>query len=395
MPRVVPTSVPAAGKSLSTKIYFSIHMRTHTEKRPFACTECGKSFVKKGTLTAHKEIHKREKPFKCPDCSRCFGQSATLLAHQKIHLRGGPFICTECGKSLSTKRYFNVHQRKPCEAKVIRGAQSMVCLSRSSRLKRSLTLPLSQKRLYWNICFMKEVEPRGVAHPRNPSDPKSPPWKTQTKEEPSDDTENITAIACQKPYIKEEPEENVDYRKLFDPKIPVTALSERQVKKEGDGDGQHDWEVPVAGNRVLQVKEEPQESIEFGIHCGQRPNFSAIQRIQIKEEAGVEADHQQCLSPRRRPKKCDQPTKEGILETQEKSKSKKDLPMKGALKGERIFPCPECGKSFNQKSNLTRHRKIHTSEGPYKCSECGESFRMNRKLIRHQRLHMSEPFKCT
>uniref|UniRef100_A0A493TZ79 C2H2-type domain-containing protein n=1 Tax=Anas platyrhynchos platyrhynchos TaxID=8840 RepID=A0A493TZ79_ANAPP len=318
------------GKSLSTKIYFSIHMRTHTEKRPFACTECGKSFVKKGTLTAHKEIHKREKPFKCPDCGRCFGQSATLLAHQKIHLRGGPFICTECGKSLSTKRYFN-----------------------------------------------------GCSAPRNPSDPKSPPWKTQTKEEPSDDTENITAIACQKPYIKEEPEENVDYRKLFDPKIPVTALSERQVKKEGDGDGQHDWEVPVAGNRVLQVKEEPQESIEFGIHCGQRPNFSAIQRIQIKEEAGVEADHQQCLSPRRRPKKCDQPTKEGILETQEKSKSKKDLPMKGAPKGERIFPCPECGKSFNQKSNLTRHRKIHTSEGPYKCSECGESFRMNRKLIRH------------
>ncbi|NXS82895.1 ZFP58 protein, partial [Erpornis zantholeuca] len=50
--------------------------------------------------------------------------------------------------------------------------------------------------------------------------------------------------------------------------------------------------------------------------------------------------------------------------------------------------------SFNQKSNLTRHRKIHTSEGPYKCGECGESFRMHRKLRRHQRGHLGEPFKC-
>uniref|UniRef100_A0A8C0HKA2 C2H2-type domain-containing protein n=1 Tax=Buteo japonicus TaxID=224669 RepID=A0A8C0HKA2_9AVES len=54
------------------------------------------------------------------------------------------------------------------------------------------------------------------------------------------------------------------------------------------------------------------------------------------------------------------------MENQEKPMSKKDPSAKGAPKVERIFPCPECGKSFNQKSNLTRHRKIHTSEGPYK-----------------------------
>ncbi|NXA88273.1 ZNF22 protein, partial [Melanocharis versteri] len=50
--------------------------------------------------------------------------------------------------------------------------------------------------------------------------------------------------------------------------------------------------------------------------------------------------------------------------------------------------------SFSQKSNLTRHSKIHTSEGPYKCGECGESFRMSRRLCRHQRAHLGEPFAC-
>uniref|UniRef100_A0A8C4UCV4 C2H2-type domain-containing protein n=1 Tax=Falco tinnunculus TaxID=100819 RepID=A0A8C4UCV4_FALTI len=326
------------------------------ELRPFACTECGKSFVKKGTLTAHKEIHKREKPFKCPDCSRCFGQSATLLAHQKIHLRGGPFICTECGKSLSTKRYFNVSEENSWENISHEGYVAQEC---------------------------------GI--PRNLCNPKSPPWKIQMKEEadpPTDDTANITAIACQKLYIKEEPPETPDYGKLFDPKIPLTALQGRQLTKEEDADGQCEWEVPVACTRVLHVKEEPQESTEFGMYYGQKRNLCAIQRIQIKEEPGVEASHQESQSLKRKEKKCYQPTKEGMLENREKPISKKDPSAKGAPKGERIFPCPECGKSFNQKSNLTRHKKIHTSEGPYKCSECGESFRMNRKLIRHQRVHM-------
>uniref|UniRef100_A0A8V5FYQ6 Uncharacterized protein n=1 Tax=Melopsittacus undulatus TaxID=13146 RepID=A0A8V5FYQ6_MELUD len=187
-----------------------------------------------------------------------------------------------------------------------------------------------------------EGDAQGCSIPRIPFNPKSPPWKIQVKEDPeppTDDTANISAIACQKLYIKEEPPENLDYGK-----IPLVALQGRLLKKEEDVDGQHEQEVPTASNLVLHVKEEPQESIEFGI-------------------------------PKR--------------------KQKKNPSVKGAPRGERVFPCPECGKSFNQKSNLTRHRKIHTSEGPYKCSECGESFRMNRKLIRHQRVHMSEPFKCS
>ncbi|XP_061330380.1 zinc finger protein 260-like [Pezoporus flaviventris] len=379
-------------KSLSTKSYFSIHMRTHMEKRPFACTKCGKSFVKKGTLTTHREIHKRQKPFKCPDCSRRFGQSATLMAHQKIHLHGGPFICTECGKSLSTKRYFSVHQKSHAKQKQkpLEGHINGVSLQ-VMQIKEEPDLSLrSEETVSENMSH--EGDAQGCSIPRIPFNPKSPPWKIQVKEDPgppTDDTANISAIACQKLYIKEEPPENLDYGK-----IPLMALQERLLKKEEDADGQHEPEVPTASNLVLHVKEEPQESIEFGMHYGQKPNLNAIQRIQIKEEPHVEANHQESQSPEKKQKKSCLSTKERMLENREKSMSK-DPSVKGAPRGERVFPCPECGKSFNQKSNLTRHRKIHTSEGPYKCSECGESFRMNRKLICHQRVHMSEPFKCS
>ncbi|XP_054246085.1 zinc finger protein 501-like [Indicator indicator] len=334
------------GKSLSTKIYFNIHMQTHAEKRPFACTECGKSFVKKGTLTTHRDIHKWEKSFKCSDCSRCFGQSATLLAHQKIHLCGGPLICTECGKSLSTKRYFSVHQRNHTKQKLLKGHISDVPFQVIQIKEEPEFTFRSEENMLENTSHEGE-EAQGCGMRRNSSNPKSPPWKIQKElEAPTHDT-----IACQELNNKEEPRENPDYGKFFSPQG-------RQPKKEEDANVQHEQEVPIASDQVFHLKEEPQESIEFGMHSGQS-NLSAVQRMQIKEEHGVKANYQEGQSPEKKQKKCYQLNKEGVLENREKAIGKKDASAKGAPKGEQIFPCPECGKSFNQKSNLTRQEDPH------------------------------------
>nr|XP_060616037.1 zinc finger protein 84-like [Anolis sagrei ordinatus] len=63
--------------------------------------------------------------------------------------------------------------------------------------------------------------------------------------------------------------------------------------------------------------------------------------------------------------------------------------------GERLFKCPECGKSFTQKGDLLYHRKTHTGERRFKCSECEKSFTHKTSLISHQLTHTGEkPFKC-
>ncbi|NXN75131.1 ZNF85 protein, partial [Himantopus himantopus] len=47
------------------------------------------------------------------------------------------------------------------------------------------------------------------------------------------------------------------------------------------------------------------------------------------------------------------------------------------------YKCPDCGKSYRISNNLRRHRKTHTDERPYRCEECGKSFRHKSTLTIH------------
>ncbi|XP_013927325.1 PREDICTED: zinc finger protein 544-like [Thamnophis sirtalis] len=61
-----------------------------------------------------------------------------------------------------------------------------------------------------------------------------------------------------------------------------------------------------------------------------------------------------------------------------------------ARPGEQACQCPVCGERFTWKSNLIRHRRIHTGEKPYRCAECGKSYTRKNALDRHKRIHVGE-----
>ena len=60
-----------------------VHMRTHTNEKPYECDVCEKRCTTAGNLKVHMRIHTNEKPFECHVCEKRFRQSSGL----KVHVR--------------------------------------------------------------------------------------------------------------------------------------------------------------------------------------------------------------------------------------------------------------------------------------------------------------------
>uniref|UniRef100_A0A8C6T9P9 C2H2-type domain-containing protein n=1 Tax=Neogobius melanostomus TaxID=47308 RepID=A0A8C6T9P9_9GOBI len=101
------------GKSFSkcmTKTLLNVHMRAHSEERPFTCDQCGSSFKDKAKLKRHSVVHTGKRDFSCDECGRSFGRLSTLRTHQLIHRGEKKHRCDQCGKAFLHRAVLKQHK---------------------------------------------------------------------------------------------------------------------------------------------------------------------------------------------------------------------------------------------------------------------------------------------
>lgn len=58
------------------------------------------------------------------------------------------------------------------------------------------------------------------------------------------------------------------------------------------------------------------------------------------------------------------------------------------------FECDICGKRYNSKAVLRKHKKIHGAD-ECRCSKCNKGFKTKQELEKHLKLHSGyRPFSC-
>lgn len=98
--------------AFQTKANLQRHIKTHTGEKPYACTYCTARFIEKKALVIHLRTHTGEKPFRCPICNKCFVHKTPLKLHMLIHEGKKPHTCDKCGKQFRQKINLKVHMKR-------------------------------------------------------------------------------------------------------------------------------------------------------------------------------------------------------------------------------------------------------------------------------------------
>ena len=77
-----------------------VHLRTHTDEKPFQCLKCRTTFVICWKLAILQEPT-RKKVFQCLECEKSFSLAGSLSRPHRTYTGEKPFDYLECGKSFS------------------------------------------------------------------------------------------------------------------------------------------------------------------------------------------------------------------------------------------------------------------------------------------------------
>lgn len=96
------------GKVSTTNSHHRMHLKIHSDERPFQCDECPSNFSRKQALVRHKMLHTGEMSYKCNYCGVSFHSYSSHQIHVRRHTGEKPHACKHCGERYISLAALNV-----------------------------------------------------------------------------------------------------------------------------------------------------------------------------------------------------------------------------------------------------------------------------------------------
>ncbi|XP_014602221.1 PREDICTED: zinc finger protein 561-like [Polistes canadensis] len=139
-------------KKWKTSTELKIHMKSHSNIRPYMCEICGQAYKYKQALNIHIDMHNGISPFQCSYCNKCFTQKGALVRHLPMHTGETPYQCELCGKRFIHHSSYNMHILSHTGKK---SYQCHICdasLLSTSHLKRHMRVHTGEKPYSCIVC---------------------------------------------------------------------------------------------------------------------------------------------------------------------------------------------------------------------------------------------------
>ena len=325
----------------------------------YECEYCKKLFKRVAELTVHIRVHTNERPFECKTCGKCFKQLCHLNGHRSTHHK---YVCEECERQFTTAKDLQQHQALDgCANKHVGTADDGEELGPDMMIEQNIVAEMMEQ----------EIEP---------DNPGESTFRTN-------DNSACRALENLAENLELE-ESHTDLDRIHDVATDVLTCDnsgETVDQKNDHSECQKRFRCKICNKkfRLLSylkdhVKTHSQEKPYVCENCNKR--FKTLKCLQNH------AGRNSCTGIR--PYTCEVCGKSFMYSRYLGTHRCHNTP-------DKVYQCTVCDRTYRRRDRLLEHLRIHTGERPYACQTCGKTFAKIANFRLHQRVHTGEKkYEC-